>query len=787
MAVSVGRAELDLGLNYNSFKKELNGIKPGAESMLKGAFGALGKVAAVAGIASFTAKAAYEFGKMSISIASDLAEVQNVVDVTFGSMAKQINDFSSTALKQFGLSELSAKKYASTMGAMLKSSGLTGQKVTDMSVEMAKLTADMASFYNLDTDEAFNKIRAGISGETEPLKQLGINLNVANLEAYALTQGITKSYQEMTQAEQVLLRYNYLLKVSADSQGDFARNSGSWANQTKILKEQWKEFMGLIGKALIEILLPFVKMLNELLSILINVAKELGKIYSLMTGKEVVVETNNSITDAAEDAAIGEAELADGIKKAGKEAKKALAPIDELNILQTKLGSGGSGDGLFDGISGDSTGKINTVIQTKQVDEGPDKSKWQSFFIWFRDNWIAQQQMLSIPIRVPAPVFAKIPSPVYNPEWNLTPPFVPKPVFQPIPNPVYNPNWNLVPPPIPKLVLNPIDYQQYSISLEAIKNDMRVTKAALELSMVELLRRLSEETANAGKKMELNFAKHWQTVQTNFNTHKANMSAIATATSTVLIANINKGLSTVGSNINKSVTTFQTNLQTFGKNAGAIASSTAQALSNNIKSGLETAHRNIISFANSASTALKTFGSNMLAVSASAAKGFVSNIVSGLQTAWDNFKKAASAMGEKVSGWFSANKQVITTTLIVGGVALGATALALAAPAIIPYAAAALGGLASVPALAKGGIVDGPTLAMVGEAGKEVVMPLENNTGWINDLALKIAGIMGYSNQSNNGQPIYLTVKIGEQTLLEYLIDAMNRQSRINGETIFEV
>ncbi|MFS8541312.1 MAG: hypothetical protein LOD89_04395, partial [Tissierellales bacterium] len=215
----------------------------------------LGKLTKVGLIAAATKKL-IDFGKAAVNVASDLTEVQNVVDVTFGSMASEINEFASNATKQFGLSELSAKQFASTMGAMLKSSGITGEAVKDMSIELTKLAADMASFYNLDPEEAFTKIRAGISGETEPLKQLGINMNIANLEAFALSQGINKAWKEMTQAEQTMLRYNYLLAVTGDAQGDFARNSESWANQIKILKEQWKEFMSLIGKALIEILLP---------------------------------------------------------------------------------------------------------------------------------------------------------------------------------------------------------------------------------------------------------------------------------------------------------------------------------------------------------------------------------------------------------------------------------------------------------------------------------------------------------------------------------------------------
>ena len=185
--------------------------------------------------------ALWQLGKEGIETASNLAEVQNVVDVTFADSAKEIDAWSSNLLNSYGLAELAAKKYASTIGAMLKSSGVADDDMRVMSKDLTQLTADMASFYNLDSDEAFNKIRSGISGETEPLKQLGINMSVANMQAFALSKGITKSYSAMSQAEQMTLRYQYLMSVTADAQGDFARTSDSFANQQKLLKENMSQ------------------------------------------------------------------------------------------------------------------------------------------------------------------------------------------------------------------------------------------------------------------------------------------------------------------------------------------------------------------------------------------------------------------------------------------------------------------------------------------------------------------------------------------------------------------
>lgn len=204
-----------------------------------------------------------EFGKDAVEIGSALAEVQNVVDVTFGESSKIIDNFAQNAIKQFGLSELSAKQFTSTLGAMLKSiGGFDESQILEMSTALAGLAGDMASFYNLDVQEAFDKLRSGISGETEPLKQLGINLSVANLEAYALANGIKKSYDKMTEQEKALLRYNYLLSATADAQGDFARTQDSWANQTRILSEEFNSLKGTLGQGLINVLNPIVTSIN---------------------------------------------------------------------------------------------------------------------------------------------------------------------------------------------------------------------------------------------------------------------------------------------------------------------------------------------------------------------------------------------------------------------------------------------------------------------------------------------------------------------------------------------
>lgn len=213
--------------------------------------GMFGKIA-IGAAAAKVGKALLDFGKDALQAASDLQEVQNVVDVTFGDNAAQIEAWAQSAGNAFGLTELQAKRFTSTMGAMLKSTGLAGDQIVEMSTDMAGLAADMASFYNLDFDTAFQKIRSGIAGETEPLKQLGINLSVANLEAFALQQGLAKSFSEMTQGEQTMLRYQYLMQATADAQGDFARTADtSLANLSRKLETNLASIKTSVGNLLV--------------------------------------------------------------------------------------------------------------------------------------------------------------------------------------------------------------------------------------------------------------------------------------------------------------------------------------------------------------------------------------------------------------------------------------------------------------------------------------------------------------------------------------------------------
>lgn len=290
-----------------------------------------------------------KLGKQAIETASDIQEVQNVVDTAFGSMSYKMENFAKTSVKQFGISQLSAKQTGSTFASMGRSMVGSMEQATDMAIALTGRAADMASFYNKSMEETSTALKAVYTGETEVLKSYGVVMTQTNLQEYAATKGITKKVSAMTQAEQVQLRYNYVMEQTSLAAGDFEKTSDSWANQTRILSEQFKELLSILGSGLITVLTPVIKFLNNVLTMLIAIAKQIGEILSKVFGiSTATVQTGQLAQDMA-DAAIGADDLADGIEAAGDAANKAVAPFDKLNVLSKESGEsadGGAGKGF---------------------------------------------------------------------------------------------------------------------------------------------------------------------------------------------------------------------------------------------------------------------------------------------------------------------------------------------------------------------------------------------------------------------------------------------------------
>ncbi|NSJ52243.1 hypothetical protein G5B36_26690 [Enterocloster aldensis] len=302
------------------------------------------------------------FGKSCIELGSNLTEVQNVVDVTFGSMSGRVNEFAKDAAKSFGLSETMAKKYMGTYGAMAKSFGIAGKAGYDMSAAITGLTGDVASFYNLSQDEAYTKLKSIFTGETESLKDLGVVMTQTALDQYALNNGFGKTTAKMTEQEKVMLRYQFVMSQLSDASGDFARTSNSWANQVRILQLQFDALRATIGQGLINAFTPVIQVINTILAKLQTLAEYFRAFTVAIFGD--AAGGSGSVADSMDSAAGSSGNIADNMGSAANSAKemnRQLAKFDELNNLSSNRNSGGAGGGGGGGILGDLDLGMNNV------------------------------------------------------------------------------------------------------------------------------------------------------------------------------------------------------------------------------------------------------------------------------------------------------------------------------------------------------------------------------------------------------------------------------------------
>ena len=323
-------------LNFNT-KIDTKGFNQGLGSVNKGLDTVKNSLSGIAKLVAtvFSVKVLIDFGKKAIELASDIEEVQNVVDVSFGDMAYQMEAFADSAIKMYGISKLAAKQTGSTFMAMASGMGLANEAAADMSLQLTALSADMASFYNKTQEQTATALKSVFTGETEVLKQYGIVMTEANLQNFAYSQGIKKNISTMTQAEKVQLRYNFVMQQTALAQGDFARTSSSWANQIKLIKMKFDEFASSIGIILKNIILPGVRAINQLLSYLISGATRLVQVFSKLFGWETdTASSTKKVEQNTSDTLDNEKKTTAEKKKQNKEAQRLLGTYDKLDVIQ---------------------------------------------------------------------------------------------------------------------------------------------------------------------------------------------------------------------------------------------------------------------------------------------------------------------------------------------------------------------------------------------------------------------------------------------------------------------
>lgn len=348
------------------------------------------------------------FGKISqaMGLASNLTEVENVINHTFGAMRTKLDDFTKDSIEKFGLAELSAKQYAGRFQAMGKAMGISnnavassteflneklgknakiygdlGNSMADMSVNLTKLTSDYASFFDVAQSDVAEDFQSIFTGQTKPLRAYGLDLTQATLKEYALANGLNANINAMSQAEKAMLRYQYVMDNSSHIMGDFARTSDTWHNTITRLKNNFQALGTTVGRIFINLLKPVAVFVNNAVVGLNKVAKAienaLGKLlgWKYEEGSGGMTSDYEEAADYADDMASGTGKAA----KAAKELKKQLQGIDELNVLTTNDDNGtggGSGGSVGTGGAGGTTGTDGSWVKTSGMFDS-DVKTWE--------------------------------------------------------------------------------------------------------------------------------------------------------------------------------------------------------------------------------------------------------------------------------------------------------------------------------------------------------------------------------------------------------------------------
>lgn len=358
MSDVVGQIALELGIDSSQIFNQLTGASNKAAKQATSIFSGFGKkIAAGLSIAAVT-----KFTKDCIEVGSNVTEVQNVVDTAFKDLSWQADQWASNAMTNFGLSELSAKKYMGVFGQMSNAMGITGKAALDMAENVTGLTGDVASFYNLGTDEAYTKLKSIWTGETETLKDLGVVMTQTNLDQYALNNGFGKTTAKMTEQEKVMLRYQYVTSALSNATGDFIKTQDSWANQTRILSLRFEQLKASLGKGFIALFTPILRGFNSLLAGLQKVADGFASFVQMLTGADISSSMGSisadiaGIGDDAGGAADNVSGIGDAAKKTAKDIEKSLAGFDQINKLTEP-----TDDSSSSGSGTDSTSGIGSV------------------------------------------------------------------------------------------------------------------------------------------------------------------------------------------------------------------------------------------------------------------------------------------------------------------------------------------------------------------------------------------------------------------------------------------
>lgn len=718
--------------------------------------------------------------KDSIKMGMDAVESDSLFETSLGKWADSVRDWSEETANALGLNAVAMRKNTGVIYNMTSSMGVAEDNALKMSKGISLLSEDMASFYNLDSSEAFNKLRAGLTGETEPLKALGILVDENTVKQVAYSEGIAQNGAELTQQQKVLARYVAILKQTGNAQGDLARTINSPANQLRLLKNQvsqlglaFSNFLMPVISAVLPYITAFVKVITSALNTL---AKFMG-----------LKSTNASNETAKISSNVGG--LGSGLDDANKKAKKlkgTLASFDEMNVLQDNssdssssgTGGGGASAGGLDFDLGEYDAHLDWVSSKTDAIAENIKNAFKSVGEVISSIWN------STPVQAFAGAVTTYGQFVFD-YWStlglnlwqnlqMTWSNIEGNVSTMLTNmsTLWTTFWTDVQVGIEtwgQPIIDGVTGVFNSIWADAIDPAIQlITKVWADFSgtLVNLWNTHGKPLINnigefATKTIAL-FQSIWD------NVLEPIITPFLETLSWLWDNHLSKMVEKVGDFVGKLVNGA---LEIYNKFIQPIVTWILEKLSpvfsylGSLISGVLGSVLGVVS---------DVFGAIFGIL------GGVIDFITGIFTgnwkkAWNGVKDVFKNIVDGLVGIFK-----FPINLIIDGINAFISGLnKIKIPDWVP----AVGGkginIPKIPKLARGGIIDSPTIAMVGEAGKEAVMPLERNTSWINQLADKLADKIG----GNNSNPIQLVVKIGEDTILDKFIQGMkDKDFETNGE-----
>ena len=662
-------------------------------------------------------------------------------DFDFETLDSQLADKKTQdALKDYGMNEANAKKISSQFMLLGKQAGLSfwdGQKIALASIGKV---ADLANVFGVSYEQASEDWAGIFTGQTEGLLKYGVALSDANMQQYLFAQGINHSWSELSQSEQVIMRFNHAMGQLSTLHLKASQASNTWANQVHLLNQQWAQLLTIIGSKLTQLLLPALQMLNMILGVLLNIHQLISKVFG---GKVYAFPGLHEVGNDVNNIASGANNAGEGFSNANKEAKelaKTIAGFDQLNIIRQDKEMDLPGSGSTS--AGGGIGGITPNISVTDVETG----EFENIRKWLEDLRTKLE-----PIKTLIDELAK----KINDDLS--------PILDTI-------MTKFVSPFLKSQLDTFIDNISSTIyGITAICSDL--WDILEKTGVFDLIKKALDDIAETsiwkaitGQEGGSPIVKYIMGFLNPLNLLRLRIESIMLAI---------QALGDCFGFETPAIDDYFTNLRDQGSSTSNSTSISMLDIVASVRNGIGLAK----GLWDSLQTKIQGF-LGFFSQMGSRIKTLMAPVVSSFTNAIDKIKSAFELLKLKIS-IIKLNLQTTFTNLCssiktaVNNLITQLNRFKFSIPSWVPV----IGGRSfslNIPQLANGGIVNQSTLANIGEAGKEAVLPLERNTEWMDILANKI--------NDGGSRPIQITLVCDKREFGKVAINSINDITKQSGQ-----